>query len=684
MSRTPLRATWTVACAFLLLVASTFAAQQFVPPAAADLSEIARYVVQMIEANHLSQGQVDDKVSEKLVAQWVKDLDSQKKYFLQADIDKISSYNTRLDDLLKAGNVDFALQSFDLYLNRLDERVEYAHKLIDMPQDFTVNETIENDFKSLAWAKSVEEINERWRKWVKYEFLTLMLDPSIKEEGKQEEIRKRLHRRYKTIHDSIHKTEKDEIFEMYLSALCNVFDPHSSYMSPRTKADFDIHMKLKLTGIGAVLRSEDGQTIVAEVVAGGAAAKDGRLKAGDKIVAVSGQNGEMIDIVEMKLTKVVDKVRGKEGTIVKLTVIPKDSPEPKIYELVRQVVEIKSQEVKGEIIETGSRLPGTAGKIGVIHVPSFYRDFQGFENGDADSKSTVTDMRAVLRDFKAKGGVDLVVVDLRNNPGGALAEAIEVSGLFIDKGSVVQVKDPRGRVKSLNDDEPGALCKEPLVVLINRHSASASEIFAGVIKDYGRGVVIGDTTTHGKGTVQSVMNVGPKFQFQTGPDRGALKLTIQQFYRPNGESTQKNGVPADVVLPSELDASDEGEAGIDGALPFDKVDSARYARLGMIDNQMIATLQDASHKRVVADAEFQKTAAWVKRFEERKQRKTVSLNFEELKKERLSNDPLNGEEEPPQRATDAPIFPVNSYNNEVLSLSLDYLKLIREAKTARK
>lgn len=677
MTRNPTRATWTVACAFVLLVASTLLAQQLTARPAADPAEITRMVCSMIEAQHLRQTAIDDSASERLFTQWFNDLDPQKLYFLQSDIDEFAPQKKNLDDALKEGSLEFAYSTFDRYLQRLKERVDYARTLIGAPHDFEAQEALSTDLKAQPWAKTVEEVHERWRKRIKYEALLLKLEKET-----DETIKTRLNKRYNTILSSLTKTEPKEVMEMYLTALCGTFDPHSAYMSPRSVEEFKVLMNLRLIGIGAVLRSEDGVTIVAEVVDGGAAAADGRLKAGDKIVGVSDEKGEILDVTDMKLTKVVEMIRGQENTIVKLKVLTKESPEPKLYELKRQVVQIKSQEVKGTIIDAAERASPLTGRIGVIQIPSFYRDFDAFERGDPDAKSTARDVKAVLRMFREKGGVDAVIVDLRDNPGGALQEAIDVSGLFIDRGPVVQVKNIRQKVTPLLDEEEGAMCKEPVVVLINRHSASASEIFAGVIKDYGRGLVVGDKTTHGKGTVQSVVDVTPKLAFGKQPDRGSMKLTIQQFYRPNGDSTQNRGVPSDIVLPSLLDVADEGESGLENALPFEHIESARYAKLGMVNADMITSLQEASRKRIQADTEFQRVQSDIQKYLNRKERKSISLNLAELQKERTKEE--EALDEPPTPKSNAPVFPSGAYNNEVISIAVEYLKLLNESKTARK
>jgi carboxyl-terminal processing protease len=682
----------------IMLVATTLVAEQLgsLGPQSAT---IAKQVCEMVEANHISQQPIDDRTSSKLDDEFIKTLDPQKLYFLQSDIDRFNRFRFELDDLIKAGNLDFAASVYETYLTRLKERMEVAHKLIDGEHDFTVKETMEIDAKELPWSKTPEELNERWRKRIKYDLLLLKLEKTAETasntagtdgkpaNGKPTEAdpKKRLHKRYRTIYEALSKTEPDEIVEMYLTSLCMTFDPHSSYMSPRSEREFKIMMGLKLEGIGAALQAEDGYTVVKSIVPGGAAASDGRLKVNDKIIAVGNGNSEFVDVVEMKLTKVVDMIRGKAGTVVRLKVLAADTGDVKIYELTRRQIELKSAEVKGEIIDTDTRVKGTKGRIGIIHIPSFYRDFQGAENGDDDFKSTARDVKKVLRDFETKGGVDAVIVDLRYNGGGSLIEAIEVSGLFIDEGPVVQVKDQHGKIKPLPDDEPGVDCNKPLVVITNRLSASASEIFAGVIKDYGRGLLVGDRTTHGKGTVQNVTNVGKPILLFKSQDLGALKLTIQQFYRVNGDSTQNLGVPSDVVLPSLMDNMDLGEQFLDNAMPFDHIEPARHPRLAMVPADMTA-IRDQSRKRVAENADFQKTEKDIEKYLARKQRKTVSLNEEELRKERVVEEQKTREK---ADSTDditesGPVFPDNSYNNEVLAITMDYLTQLRGAPTAKK
>jgi carboxyl-terminal processing protease len=705
--RTPSRAACTLSIAMVFLVATTMLAKDLSSPQQAN---VAKLVCEMIESTHISQKAIDDSVSAKLVDEFIKTLDPQKLYFLQSDIDKFNRFRTDLDDLIKAGNLDFASMVFEAYLTRLNERIEVAHKLIDSPHDFTVKEFIEIDAKELPWSKTPEELNERWRKRIKYDLLLMRLEKGAdiagtkgrkKNAGEkvdsdsgnaeppanpEEEARKRLHKRYKNIRDTLGKTEPDEVVEMYLTALCMTFDPHSSYMSPRSLKDFQIQMGLKLEGIGAALKSEDGYTIVAQIVPGGAAATDGRLKVNDKIIAVGNGTADFVDVVEMKLTKVVDMIRGKSGTKVRLKVLTAATSDVKIYELTRQEVQLANSEVKGEVLDSSARIKGTKGRIGIVHIPSFYRDFQGEEAGDPDFKSTARDVRKVLNDFQAKGGVDAVIVDLRYNGGGALKEAIEVSGLFLGEGGVVQVKDQKGRIKMHLDDEPRPVYAGPLIVVTNRLSASASEIFAGVIKDDNRGLVVGDRTTHGKGTVQSVMNVGARFlQLFKPQELGALKLTINQFYRVNGDSTQNLGVPSDVALPSLLDNMDLGESFLDNAMPFDHIKEQPHKHWPNVKPDMVSSIRENSRKRVLASADFQKTDKDIEKYLARKQRKTVSLNEEDLRKERVEEEQKTRDKaETDDNFSEEPVFPDNSYNNELLSITLDYLGQLREAKTARK
>ena len=691
--KTPTRAAVTLTAGMLLLVAATIGAQNLSDNRSEDRTT-ARLVCEMVTRYHISQGEIDDDVSSHLLDHYVKQLDAQKLYFTKSDIAGLEKYRKQLDDLVKSGDVDFAYEAFDLFAKRVDQRVELAQKLIDEEHDFTVDERMSTDYDEMDWPASESEIQERWRQQIKYELLSLKVDDTPLDEA-----RERLHKRYRNIQRAIQQTEDFEKLEMYLSALTHTFDPHSSYMSPQTLEDFQISMRLRLQGIGAALRSEDGYTVVASIVPGGAADEDGRLQKNDKILAVDSGDGSLQDIVEMKLSKVVRLIRGPEGTQVRLKVqkadevINAETGEVRkgsvdTYTLTRQTIQLKEQEVKGEIIETGQRLKsGRRSRVGVINIPSFYRDFDGARREEDGFKSAARDVRAVLGSFQKQGGVDLVLIDLRMNGGGALTEAIEVTGLFIDQGPVVLVKE-QDEVRYHEDEDEGVAYSGPLVVLCNRLSASASEIFAGAIKDYGRGLVIGDTSTHGKGTVQNVMTVPSRaFAFLNPQQRGALKLTINQFYRVNGQSTQKLGVKSDIILPSLLDHMDLGESSMDNALESDRIDAAEHAQYRLVTPELIARLQEASSQRIAADSEFKKVQEDIERFKERKTRKWVPLQEEVLRKERLlsKQEAEQAEEltEQADAAEDGPVFPEGHYNDEVLRVSLDYVEQLREMKTAQ-
>lgn len=677
----PSRAACTTVTIAVLFVATTIFAQQLGRPTADD-SMTARLVCSMISRYHINHGEIDDTVAPRLLDRFIEVLDPQKNYFLKKDIDQFSESKTKLDDLVKEGDVNFAYEVFDQYRRRFDQRIEHVHKLIDMPHDFTIDEQLDTDRDAIAWATTDEEVNDRWRRRVKYDILNRTLD---KEED-IEEVRKRLHKRYNTLLRSIHDTETSEVLEMFLSALTHCFDPHSSYMSPQTLEEFRISMQLSLDGIGAALRSEDGVTIIASIVKGGAAFKDGRLEVGDQITAVAQETGEFVDIVEMKLSKVVRLIRGKRGSKVRLQVAKADTNETVIYEMIRRKIELSESAVKGEIIDTTDRL-GRKSRIGVINIPSFYRDFNCFEQGGDNCKSTARDLQAVLVDFRRQGNVDGIIIDLRYNGGGALSEAIEVTGLFIDQGPVVQVKEPKGKVKTYSDDIEGAF-NEPLIVVCNRMSASASEIFAGAIKDYGRGIVIGDMTTHGKGTVQNVMPVSPQmFQFLNRKDRGALKLTINQFYRVNGDSTQNLGVKSDVVLPSLLDHMEIGESSLDNALAFDQIDAADHNSLAYANADVTAKLKKQSKVRIAANEDFKKIQEDIKDYIERKNRKSIPLNAEQLRAERARDERDTKKDDDSDTNKDedeGPVLPVTAYNDEVLNIAVDYVTLLQGTVTAQR
>lgn len=696
--RKPSLATTILLTVMTVFVATTIYAQQHAK--AQDENETtARIVSAIVLRYHINQGDIDDAISKKMFHGFIKQLDPRKLYFTQADINKFKNLETQLDDQIKKGDLSFSKDIFELYQTRVNQRVALAKKLIGHKFDYTKNDSLVIDAATRSWAASEKEIEARWHQRIKADILSLKIS------GKTDVvIANQLKKRYENVIRSVREIDDIDRLEIYLSTMTHAFDPHSTYLSPQTLEDFQILMRLKLEGIGATLRPVDGYTEVVDVTEGGAAEKDGRLEAGDRIIGVdekaTGQKKDMVDVVEMKLTKVVRHIRGKSGSDVILKVKKADKVDEKtgkilkkgpvvIYKLTRQLIEIKSSEVKGEIINCGKRfgLPGK--KIGILNVPSFYRDFDAFSRGKKDFKSATGDSRKVLNGFRAKG-VDLVVVDLRSNGGGSLLEAIELSGLFIDKGPVVQVKKPQAQPDTHFDHDAGTAYSGPLVVVCNRGSASASEIFAGVIKDYKRGIIVGDKTTHGKGTVQNVIDVSAAvMKFLAKVKRGALKLTIKQFYRVNGDSTQNRGVESDVVLPSIFDHIDTGESFLENALKFKRIAPVPFKPVDLVSAKVIKTLQDNSKKRVAADATFQKVQKQIQTYLVRKKRKTISLNEVQRRKEWAhdkaiddSISKLQDDEKKPK--ADKSIFPKSYYNDEIGRVALDYLSLLKVAKVAGK
>lgn len=663
----------------LLVAAGTVIAQNNVVLTDDD-GRTAQMVATMVTARHINHPPIDDALSEKLMARYIQTWDPQKLYFLQADIAEFEKDKYSLDDQILAGNVQFAKKVFDRFRLRMTERQATIGELIDLEHDFTLDETMVRDPKLVEWAADEAELRERWRKRVKYDLLLLKMDKSEKKAAGTSELadaRQRLHKRYRTNQIFMEQTDSHEILELYLSAMTHCLDPHSSYMSPKTLEDFRINMELKLEGIGARLKYDEGYTVVEDVIAGGAASADGRLIKGDKIIGVSADAvSEFVDVVEMKLTKVVEKIRGNQGTKVKLQVL-KESGTIEEIELTRSTVKIEDDEVKGQIIESSEWIDGRKARVGVLNIPSFYRDFRQASIG-GEFKSTSRDVKKVLDTFRQQN-VDVLIVDLRWNGGGALLEAIEVSGLFIPKGPIVQVKEPENAVTPYDDEDPEMYWRKPMIVVCNRFSASASEIFAGAMKDYRRGIVVGDTTTHGKGTVQNVVDVANRLSlFQK--NRGALKLTISKFYRVNGDSTQTKGVVSDIVLPSLLSHRDIGEDSLENALPFDRITRANYAPFSsLVNDAMITTLARNSAERLTADKDFIQMNKLIARYLDRKNDKTVSLNENVMKaeEEELKQEQKE-EEEVIKKAGNAAskdeIFPKDFYNKELVHIAADYLE----------
>jgi carboxyl-terminal processing protease len=676
----------------LMMAGSSLVVADLKGPAPAD-RRITLWVTSLLREDHLLKHPLDDEISSRALDMYLRELDPLKVYFLQSDVNEFRTYATRLDDMIKAGELSAAYKIFDRLIERVDLCTSWIEELVSMKHDFTANETLPTDPKEIAYAGSPDELKDRWRRRVKYELLLREADKETPEQAREKIIR-----RYQSIARRQHQTDSDELLEMFLTAVTTSLDPHTAYMAPSTLENFEINMKLNLDGIGAALKPEDGYTVVTKVIPGGAADKHGKLKPEDKIVSVGqGTDEELMDVVDMKLNDVVKLIRGRAGTVVRLGVIPAGSTETQIYTITRAHVELKDSEARSEVMEISARelatqeiaqvLPeGTADrkyKIGIIDLPSFYMDMEGARANAFNYKSSTRDVARILDSFRAQS-VDCVVLDLSRNGGGSLTEAIDLTGLFIDRGPVVQIKDSNGLVEKYNDETPGMAWSGPVVVLISKFSASASEILAGAIQDYKRGLVIGDTSTHGKGTVQSLQDLGSRlFNVPDPPNYGALKVTMQQFYRPNGDSTQKRGVLSDVELPSITSHMDVGEADLPFAIEFDRIRLAQHASYERVTGDLVEELRSLSKQRVAAVPDFQKLVRNIERYRQQKDRKFVTLNAEEFAKERAELDAEREDEKEIEKQmdfTERPVFERNFYNDEVLALAIDYIRLLESRK----
>lgn len=643
---------------------------------------IIRGVRQLVEQQHISHPKFDDETSVRGFNLFLKGIDPLKSYFLKSDIEEFKQSETKLDDMLRSNNIQFAYDVYKRFLVRLNEATPIIHEQIDATHDFNVEESIISDPKEIDYAADKAELADRWRKTIKLNILSLRAD------GKTDtEIKETLHKRYRTTYKIRSQMDIYELLELYLTSLTTALDPHTTYLAPREKATFDMQISLELQGIGATLRPDDGSTIVETIVAGGAADRDGRLKVGDTIVAVAQDNDEPpVETQDMKLDDVVSMIRGKAGTKVKLHVKPKTGEGTKIYEITRAVIKLEESAAQGEVLQRGQKPDGSSYKFGYIKLPSFYLDMEGARANKPNYRSTTRDLKALIKTFR-DAKIDAIILDLSKNGGGSLTEAISATGLFIDSGTVVQVKGPDGKVSPYDDDDRSVAWDGPLVVKISQLSASASEIFAGAIQDYGRGLIVGDPKTHGKGTVQTLIDIGPAF-FGSASTReyGALKLTIQQFYLPDGRSTQLEGVASDVILPSLTAQLDISESDLDYALPMDKVRAQPHKAYKMVDSAIKVALQQASSERISKDSEFEKLLGRIDAYLKQKNEKTIPLKESEYMARRkdLSSEKVE-EEQLDNKAEKEKIFNPTFYNEEILNITRDYVDaLARNSKLVAK
>ncbi|HNW77915.1 MAG TPA: carboxy terminal-processing peptidase [Candidatus Competibacteraceae bacterium] len=584
---------------------------------AAQLNALDRTIANLLSQHHYRQSKLDDRLSSLILNTYLDDLDANHAYFLASDIAAFEKYRSTLDDALKNGNLQPAYEIFNVYLQRLGERSERIQALLGQDFRFDSDETLNVDRKNAPWARSAAELDEFWRKRLKHEMLTLIV--SGKEPAAAREL---LRKRYENRLNQARQTSSKDVFQLYMNAVAQSFDPHTAYFSPRNTENFNIQMRLSLEGIGCVLRMEDEQVTVVELVTGGPADLSQQIKANDRIVAVAqGDDGPWIDVVGWRLDDVVERIRGARGSVVRLKILPGKAgaaAAEKTVRLVRDTIKLDKQAAKSEI-KTLRDSDGRERRIGVITIPAFYSDFEAARRGDPDYRSTTRDVRRLLGELHGK--VDGLVLDLRGNGGGSLQEAIDLTGLFIAEGPVVQVKHTRGDVEVEKDGDPEQVYDGPLAVLVDHASASASEIFAGAIQDYGRGLVIGDPT-FGKGTVQTMIDLNRLTR--AAEPQGQLKLTIAKFYRVNGSSTQHRGVRPDIDIPSVFDSEEIGESAQKNALPWDEIAATRFRN----DRRLLALLPELSKRhqvRATSDPDYQSYLQDLRFSREQREKTTVSL-----------------------------------------------------------
>ena len=590
-------------------------------------AEAAIWATRFLTHFHYKPMPLDDAMSEKIYKRYLDALDGDKLFFTQSDVAKFNAYKDKLDDAIYDQDLAGPYAIFNVYEQRVAERVSYARSLLAKGFDFSKDESYDYDREKATWAKDDAEVNDLWRKRIKNDWLRLKLA------GKADkDIRDTLDKRYANYIDRVRQLNSEDVFQTFMNAYASSIEPHTNYLGPRASENFDIAMKLSLEGIGAVLQREDDYTAIREIVPGGPAALSKQLKVGDRIVGVGqGENGQIADVVGWRLDDVVDKIRGAKDTTVRLEVLPADAgPDGKHFtlSLVRKKVSIEEQAAKKSVIEVGKG--DQARRIGVISLPTFYQDFEARRRGDKDYKSATRDVEKLLGELKADK-VDGVIVDLRNNGGGSLAEATDLTGLFIDKGPVVQVRNASGQVEENSDENPGMAWDGPLAVLVNRGSASASEIFAAAIQDYGRGVIIGEPT-FGKGTVQNLVDLD-EVAHNEKPTFGEVKMTIAQFFRINGGSTQLRGVTPDISFPLTVDAKDFGESSYDNALPWTSIAPAKYAPVGDIKS-VVPMLIQRHDTRTANNVEWKNLEADLADARALRAEKTISLNETVRRKER--------------------------------------------------
>jgi carboxyl-terminal processing protease len=603
-----------------------------------------------IETGHFTHKKIDDNISEAAFGLYLKQLDFQKMVLLQEDIERLRKYSKHIDDEIISGKLELPLKGYETLSARAFMVSGMVREILSEDFDFTAKEFIETGTEKADYSKTDGDLKERWRKLLKYQVLLQYLNqpedqtpgekeipkplykPEDKKQQTDEELRKSAHEKvlktYERFFSRISQEKEIEHYERFFTALTYAFDPHTEYMPPVNKEDFDIHMSGSLEGIGATLKEDENHIKVVTIVAGSPASRQKQLQPEDIILKVAEGANEPVDIIGMRLRDAVKLIRGKKGTEVRLT-IKKPDDKILVLSIVRDIIQIEETFVKGTIIKDEE----TGNKFGYIKVPSFYRDFEKTKNNSGGRNST-DDVRTELNNFKSQN-IKGVIIDLRNNGGGALIDAINIAGLFIKTGPVVQVKNGNGRTSTLSDDDANIIYTGPLAILVNKFSASASEILAGAFQDYGRAVIIGSEHTHGKGTVQTLFDLDDNIQDKTMEKYkplGALRLTVQKFYRISGDSTQYRGITPDLVLPDVISSLKTGEQYLDFALPWDTVNPVPFTKWPKCGPD-ISELKGKSLKRIASDRKWIEIKNRSEKFAERQRNTLKSLNIKDMRKE---------------------------------------------------
>jgi carboxyl-terminal processing protease len=590
--------------------------------------KVETLVAKLLTTYHYRKVRLNDSLSSVVWDNYLKEVDNSKTYLLASDVAAFEKYRYQIDDALVNGDLTAAYDLYNVFRKRYQERSDFIKEQLKKPFSFTADETFNTDREKAAWPKTVDEQNELWRKILKNQELELRLGSR-----KDSAVTALMTQRYSNLDKAINRIKSADVFQMYMNSFAEALDPHTNYLSPTNADRFNQEMSQSLEGIGAMLR-EDGDYIrITDVLPGGPAFKSKLLNKDDKIAGVAqGDNGAMVNTMNWQVDDVVKLIKGPKGTVVRLQVISPNAlagAPPKEIRLVREKIKLEEQRAKKEVIEVSDN--GRPFKIGVINIPMFYRDFEGARKREEGFSSTTSDVKKFVEELKGEK-VDGIVIDLRDNGGGSLTEAINLTGLFIPKGPVVQVRESTGETEVYTDPDPSVTYDGPMAVLVNRFSASASEIFAAAIQDYKRGIIVGGQT-FGKGTVQTLIDLNQWLPKE--PEKvGQVKMTIQKFYRINGSSTQHKGVTPDIELPSAFSAEEYGESSQPSALPWDQINSTRYEQSHGLDDKILTRLRDRFDQRLKSDPELKQLAQDLADFKKAKENTVVSLQEAKRRKER--------------------------------------------------